>query len=124
MIIGFISLAIAICCGSMAVIGPNYEVVAVWLMRKLRIYAYPTAIRIAVSLERDGEEWSFAGDEAKHPRIGTIRHFESRYSLTVWLDGGQIVWEPNAIERQIIRSAARATFRRHIETRLSKVLQT
>ena len=81
-------------------------------MRRLHIFAFPNAIRLAVSLERDAAQWTFSRYEAKHPTIGTISYLTGPSGLHVEFPNGARVeypgiqdmvrWDPNWIERRIL----------------------
>jgi hypothetical protein len=94
--------------------------VIVWLMRTLCIFLFPEAIRLAVSLERDTGEWTFATYCIKHPKIGAVKYPDSISILNVEI--GEMVWHPNWIERRIIYNACRAAERRHVNQHLHRTL--
>src|ERR1044072_1979155 len=71
--------------------------VIVFVMRTGRIYLFPTAIRLALSLETQEDEWQLDNDKLLHPSIGKVWLVTSR-SLQVQLPDtnqsrGQ-VWRP------------------------------
>lgn len=94
----------------------------VWVLRTFRIFAFPDAIRIAVSLERDTDEWEFTANYANHPQIGSIS-IGYVGSVCVHLDKqSTLIWQPNFIERRIIYDAIQRVEQRRIHTHFAKVL--
>ena len=92
--------------------------VIVALTRKCRIYAYPTAIRIALSLQRSPEQWTLSyRSSLSHPAIGTLEWVGSRVEarlVTLALPDRQ-TWWPNWIERRILADAISDWLRQRFE---------
>jgi hypothetical protein len=79
------------------------------------------AVRLAISLERDADQWSFEHKyEVRHPTIGAI---DAEPGLLAVSTLG-LVWKPDWISRWIIHQAAMALYQRQIEAQLAKVLPT
>jgi hypothetical protein len=92
----------------------------------LRPGAFPDASRLAVSLERDTNEWRFTDGSAEHQSIGTIRAPDSAWSLHMPLKLGNdaIDWRPGYIERRIIWNALMDARSRVIHAHLDRALPT
>jgi hypothetical protein len=119
----WVFVIIALVFGALASGSFWFERVVVWALRTFHIFAFPNAIRIAVSLERDGAEWELGTSYLKHPKIGSIR-MGSVHSVCVHLDGKQpsLIWEPNFIERRIIWDAVQAWMAHRIDAHLDRTL--
>ena len=89
--------------------------VVVFLMRTMRVYLFPIAIRIAYSLEREPEEWHLDVTELKHPTIGTIKFMNTAWDIRVDLPATNHMtgqrWKPSYIERRIICDAVNGLVR-------------
>jgi hypothetical protein len=98
----------------------------VWAMRSLHVLAFPDAIRLAVSLERDVAEWRFSNRQAEHQQIGDVWIANGPFGthVDVKLGNDKITWKPNFIERRIIYDAALHARARTIHAQLDKVLPT
>jgi hypothetical protein len=116
---------VAIVSGALATSTYWFERLIVWMLRTFHIFAFPNAIRIAVSLERDGGEWELGNSYIKHPKIGLVR-IDGVHSVRLHLDDKQpaLIWEPNFIERRIIWDAAQAWMAHRIDAHLSASLPT
>jgi len=94
------------------------------LMRNCRIYAYPTAIRIALSLQRSPEQWRLERRSLSHPAIGTLEWFgpgvEAPF-ITLTLPDKQ-AWKPSSIERRILADAIEDWLRQRREAHLDRHL--
>ena len=91
------------------------------VMRNCRIYIYPTAIRIALSLQRSPEQWSLEHRGLKHPTIGTLEWIGG--SITLTLPDRQ-AWKPSWIERRILAEAVEGWLRQRREAHLDPHLPT
>jgi hypothetical protein len=96
----------------------------VWVLRSHSIIAFPEAIRMAVSLERDTAEWRFTKHEAEHQQIGAawIANGAGGIHVDVKLGNDTLEWKPNWIERRVIYDAAMLARARVIREQLDKVL--
>jgi hypothetical protein len=94
----------------------------VWAMRTCRIYAFPEAIRLAVSLERDAAQWQTDTHKWTHPIIGRLYYPDTVGILHLKIGDTAVEWKPNWIERRIICNAARQVVRRDIHRHLNKTL--
>jgi hypothetical protein len=94
----------------------------VGVLRTFRIFAYPNAIRLAVSLERDTAQWEVTSSYLTHPEIGSVK-VGSVDSVCVHLDdNSRIIWIPNWIERRIIHDAVKQAIHRRINCHLDRTL--
>jgi hypothetical protein len=98
----------------------HLDYVAVWLMRTFNIYVFPEAIRIAVSLERNTNEWTFGSNGIEHPRIRELRTGGRLYLLIDMRTGQR--WDPNWIERRIILDAIEHVTARRAREHLERTL--
>ena len=88
------------------------------LLRRLGLgmALFPTAVGIAVSIITHPEQWSSDGDHLIHPDIGTIWIANAARGIHVDTEMGR--WEPNWIERRIIREAVDWRVSNYIRDRL------
>ena len=97
----------------------------VYVMRTCRIYLFPTAIRLALSLETQADEWMLDDDKLSHPHIGRVWLITSGRTLVRLPDTNQSRaqdWRPNWIEHRIIRNAANALIWQRRAEQLDRVL--
>jgi len=94
------------------------------LMRHCHIYAFPTAIRIALSLQRHPEQWSLKYGSLTHSTIGTLDWIAGRVEaafITLTLPDRQ-AWKPSWIERRILADAIEDWLRQRREAHLDRHL--
>lgn len=111
----------AISCAALACLATSpywLDRVIVFLLRTCRIYAFPSAIRVAMSLEQHPEQWKFSKYEASHPTIGSVSFYVGAASLHLDFEG--IEWRPNWIERRIIFNAVRLVQSRRIAEHINR----
>jgi hypothetical protein len=99
--------------------------VIVGVMRSCRIYAYPLAIRLALSLETQPDEWTLDDTTLSHPTIGKVWLINKTTLRVVLIDTNQSrlqTWHPNWIERRIIRDAATGLIERRRLMQLNQAL--
>jgi hypothetical protein len=88
------------------------------LLRRLGLgmALFPTAVGIAVSIITHPEQWSSDGNRLIHPDIGRIWIANKAWGIHVDTEMGR--WEPNWIERRIIREAVDWRLSNYIRDRL------
>jgi hypothetical protein len=102
-----------------------FDRVIVFVMRRGQIYLFPTAIRLALSLETQEDEWQLDGDKQLHPSIGKVWLVSERMvriELPNTNQSKNVVWEPGWIERRIIRDAATGLKTRRLAALLDRSL--
>jgi hypothetical protein len=107
---------IAAAVGSVIAIGANFDRVAVFLLRRLNLPLFPTAISMAMLIIQRPEQWSFDHYRMSHPDIGSIWIANGAYGLHVETAIGD--WKPNFIERRIIREAVDWRIEQYLRERL------
>jgi hypothetical protein len=95
-----------------------FDRVAVIVLRRLGLgmMLFPTAVGIAVSITSHPEQWSSDGYQIAHSDIGRIWIGNAAYGIRVETAFGK--WQPNWIERRIIREAVDWRIGRYIRDRL------
>jgi hypothetical protein len=97
----------------------------VTIMRRGHIYLFPMAIRLALSMETQGDEWELDDTRLQHPSIGVVWLVTDRL-LQVQLkstnQSKNVTWRPNWIERRIIRDAAEGLIDRRRVAQLDRSL--
>lgn len=111
-------LALLICALLVAL---NYDRMIVTLMRGFNIRLYPTAIAIAMLIEKCPEQWTGSAHHLSHPDIGDIWTANGAYGLYVDMNFGR--WKPNAIERRIICDAVDWRMGLYIRNRVQKAME-
>jgi hypothetical protein len=111
----------------MVVTGPLwFDRAVVVMMRVCRIYAYPNAIRIAISLEHDAGEWHLDHHSLVHPKIGTLDWLSGRAEplfITFRLPGDcRASYKPKWIERRILANAINAHLAMRLDAHLDRHL--
>lgn len=94
----------------------RFDRIVVFLMKLMHIYAYPTAIGIAMLITERPEQWSASTHHMIHPDIGSIWTANDAYGLYIETQFGK--WVPNRIERRIIRDAVDWRISQYIRNRL------
>lgn len=102
-VIPLVLAAVAGTFGTLATLPYWFDRVVVFVLRWLGIPLFPTAIGVAMSIVNHPEQWSSTNYELTHPDIGTI--WIANGALGIRMDTGMGRWEPNCIERRIIRDA-------------------
>jgi len=98
-----------------------WDHVVVWFLRTARIYAFPVAINIAMSIEHHPEQWNSDGYRLSHPIVGSIWTGNEAYGLHIETPFGD--WKPNKIERRIIRNAVDWRQKEYVKGRLGMAMQ-
>jgi hypothetical protein len=99
------------------------DCLVVILLRRLGLgmMLFPTAVGIAVSITCHPEQWSSDGYHINHPDIGRIWIGNAAYGIRVETAFGK--WQPNFIERRIIREAVDWRIGAYIRDRLEVALR-
>jgi len=95
--------------------------IVVFLMRWLNLPLFPTAVGIAISIMEHPEEWSSNKHELCHCDIGSIWIANDAYGIRVETAFG--TWNPNRIERRIIREAVDWRIGGYIRNRIAHSIQ-
>lgn len=104
---------------SIGLVVAHYDRVIVFLMRRMNMHVFPTAIRIAMLITEHPEQWTASPHRLLHPQIGSIWTANGAYGLYLETEFGK--WEPNKIERRIIREAVDWRISQYIRNRLEAV---
>src|SRR5690349_5121824 len=114
-------LLVWLCIGLVALVIMNFDRIAVWVIRGFQLPLYPTAVGIAILVVERPEQWSSDPYHLSHPDIGSIWIANAAYGLHIETDIGK--WEPNFIERRIIREAVDWRIGRYVRERLTIAVQ-
>jgi len=84
-----------------------FDRAVVAMMRHCHIYAYPMAIRIALSLQQHLEQWTPDYRSLRHATIGTLDWIGGKVEapFITLTTPDKPSWKPNWIERRIIADA-------------------
>lgn len=83
----------------------NYDRIIVFVLRKLQIYIFPTAIEISNSINRSPKLWEVTDKEVinKKANISIMTSYDAdRLKVLI----ARVEWKPNKIERRIIWDAS------------------
>lgn len=90
--------------------------IAVFVIRRANIPVFRVAVGIAIMIVEHPEQWSFDKYHMWHPDIGSIWTGNGAYGVYVETEMGK--WQPNFIERRIIREAVDWRISRYLRDRL------
>jgi hypothetical protein len=107
--------------GCVAVIAFNFDRIVVRLLRCSGMPVYPLAVSIAVLIYKHPEQWTCRTHEMLHPKVGSVWTSNKAYGLHVDSDFGR--WDPNWIERRIIRDAVDWRIRTFVRNRITQAMR-